>query len=96
MVAISRRMPASGEPVLHAFGRRRHGLAHVDRSELEIDRAFVDGGEVEDVGDDGEERRRGARDMAGVIELALVKRADRLVAQELAEADDVGERRSSS
>ena len=32
--------------------------------------------------------------MARIFELALVQRADRLVAQKLAEADDVGERRS--
>ena len=47
-----------GEAVLHALDRGGDGRGDVDLGEVELHDAGVDGGEVEDVVDDGEERRR--------------------------------------
>ncbi len=44
-----------GKPVLDAFGGGLDGLANIDRAEIERHRAGVDGGEIEDVVDDGEQ-----------------------------------------
>ena len=60
----------------------------------ELERSGVDRGEIEDVVEDREQRRRGAHDVRGIFALARIERADRLVAEELREADDVGERRA--
>ena len=45
-----------GEPVLDALGRGFDGLADIDRAQIERHGAGVDGGEIEDVVDDGEQR----------------------------------------
>ena len=66
----------------------------VHPAELQLHDAGVDGGEVKDVVDDGEQRRARRHDVAGVLALLVVERADVGVAQELGEADDVGERRA--
>ena len=44
------------EAVLHALGGGVHGLADIDRAEIERHGAGVDGGEIEDVVDDREQR----------------------------------------
>src|SRR3954463_4479924 len=40
------------QPVLNALGRRFHGHANLDLAEIELHRAGVDGGEIEDIVDD--------------------------------------------
>ena len=84
----------SREPVLHAFGRRLHRLDDVDVLRPEFERAGVDRGEVENVVDDRQQRRRRFGDEAGVFELLGVERADAAVGEQLGEADDVGQRRA--
>ncbi len=51
-------------------------------------------GKVEDVVDDGEQRRARGHDVAGVLALLGIERADAGVGKQLGEADDVGERRA--
>ena len=87
-------MLALHQPVLHAFGGGLHGAADVDRAEIERHRAGVDGGEVEDVVDDGEQRIGRGGDVAEIFALLLGQRAGHRVAEEMREADDVGERRA--
>ena len=82
------------EPVLHAFGRRLHRLDDVDVLRPELERAGVDRGEIENVVDDRQQRRRRLGDGAGVFELLGIERSDAAVGQELGEADDVGQRRA--
>ena len=82
------------QPVLHAFGGRRHGGADVDRSEIELHRAGVDGREIEDVVDEREQRVGGDRDVVEIFALLRRQRPGRRVAEEMGEADDVGERRA--
>ena len=49
-------MPACGKPVLDAFGGARPWRRDIDVAEIELHGAGVDGGEVEDVVDDREQR----------------------------------------
>src|SRR6202044_294528 len=44
----------AGEAILHAFGGGRHGGADIDGAEIELHAAGIDGGEVEDVVDQGQ------------------------------------------
>ena len=57
------------QPVLHAFGGGLHGPADIDRAEIELHRAGVDGGEIEDVVDDGEQRVGRGVDVAEIFAL---------------------------
>ncbi len=57
------------QAVLHAFGGGVHGLADVDVAEVERHRAGVDGGEVEDVVDDREQRVGRGGDVAQILVL---------------------------
>ena len=82
------------QAVLHAFGGGFHGLANIDRAEIEFHRAGVDGGEIEDVIDDGEQRIGRGLDIAEIFVLLLVQRTGHRIAEEMREADDVGERRA--
>ena len=56
--------------------------------------AGIDGGEVEDVVDDGEQRIGRDGDVAEIFALLLGQRPGDRIAQEMREADDVGERRA--
>ncbi len=82
------------QPVLHAFGRRLHAGADVDLAQVQRHGAGVDGGEVEDVVDEREQRIGGGRDVAEIFVLLVGERAECRVAQQIREADDVGERRA--
>ena len=82
------------QAVLHAFGGGFHGLADIDRAEIECHRAGVDGGEIEDVVDDGEQRIGRGLDVAEIFALLLGQRTGHRIAEEMREADDVGERRA--
>ena len=59
------------QAVLHPFGGRFHGPADVDGAEIERHGAGVDGGEVEDVVDDREQRVGRDRDVAEIFALLL-------------------------
>ena len=83
-----------GEAVLHALGRRLHRGADIDRPEVELHRAGIDGGEIENVVDDRQQRVRGDRDVAEIFALLRRQRTGRRIAEEVREADDVGERRA--
>ena len=65
------------QAVLHALGGGLHGLADIDGAEIERHRAGVDGGEVEDVVDDREQRVGRDRDVAEIFALLLGERAGR-------------------
>ena len=82
------------QAILDAFGGGLHGLADVDRAEIERHRAGVDGGEIEDVVDDREQRVGRGGDVAEIFALLVGERAGRGLAEEMREADDVGERRA--
>src|ERR1700736_2381032 len=81
-------------PVAHAFGGGLHGGADVDWRKVERHRACVDCREVEDVVDDGEQRRARGGDVAEIFALLVGERAGRRLVEQLREADDVGERRA--
>ena len=74
---------ALDQAVLHAFGGRVHGLADVDRAEIEPHRAGVDGGEIEDVVDDREQRVGRDGDVAEIFALLLGQRPGRRIAEEM-------------
>ena len=57
------------QAVADAFGRGVHGLADVDRAEIERHRAGVDGGEIENVVDDREQRVGRGVDVAEIFAL---------------------------
>jgi hypothetical protein len=82
------------QPVLHAFGGGLHGLADIDRPEIELHAAGVDGGEVEDVVDQRQQGVGRDRDVIEIFALFGDERAGRRIAQQMDEADDVGERRA--
>ena len=82
------------EPVLETAHGGLDGGADVDDLRRQLQRTGVDGGEIENVVEDREQRRRRAHDVIGIFALARIERADRLVAEKLREADDVGERRA--
>ena len=46
------------QAVLHALGRRAHGFADVDRSEIEVHAAGIDSGQIENVVDQRQQRVR--------------------------------------
>src|SRR5262249_49979615 len=68
--------------------------AHFDRRELELEGAGVDGGEVEDVVDDGKQRLARGTDVAEIFPLLFTHGASRRARQKLGKADDIGERRT--
>ena len=80
--------------VLHAFGRRLHGRGDIDRAEIERHGAGFDGGEIENVVDDRHQRVGRGGDVAEIFALPVVQRAGLRIAEEVGEADDVGERRA--
>ena len=82
------------QPVLHAFGGRRHGGADVDRPEIELHAAGVDGRQIEDVVDQRQQRVGGDRDVVEIFALLRRQRPGTRVAEQMDEADDVGERRA--
>ncbi len=82
------------QAVTHALGRGIDGAADVDGSEIELHRPGIDGGEIEDVVDDGQQRAARGRDVAEIFELLVGQRPGGEVMQEMREADDVGERRA--
>ena len=82
------------EPVLDAFRRRLHGLRDVDVLERQFHRIRVDRGEIENIVDNGEQRRRGFHHIARIFALLVVERADRRIVEKLDEADDIGQRRA--
>ena len=65
-----------------------------DKVRIEFERVGIDGGEIENVVDDRQQRRRGIQNMPGVFALFGIERAHGLIAQKMDEADDVGERRA--
>ena len=64
-----------GEPVLDAFGGGLDGLADIDRAEFERHRAGVDGGEIEDVVDEREQRVGRGGDVVEIFGLLRHQRA---------------------
>ena len=82
------------EAVLHALGRLLHGGADVDVGQIERHGAGVDGGEIEDVVDQRQERVGRGGDVAEIFALLVGERAEGRIAEEMREADDVGERRA--
>ena len=83
-----------GETVAHRLGYGVHGGANVDRGEVERHHSGIDRGEIEDVVDDGEQRRARGGDVAEVLALLPGERAGRRILEQLCEADDVGQRRA--
>ncbi len=71
-----------------------HGLRDVDLIERQFHRIRVDRGEIENIVDDGEQRRRGFHHIARILALFAVERADRGIVEKLNEADDIGQRRT--
>ena len=82
------------QPVLHAFGRRLHAGADIDLGQVERHGAGVDGGEIENVVDQREQRVGRGGDVAEIFALLVGERAEGRIAEEMREADDVGERRA--
>ena len=82
------------QPVQHAFGRRVHAGADVDLGEVQRHGAGVDGGEIEDVVDDRQQRVGGNRDVAEIFALLVGERAEGGIVQQIRKADDIGERRT--
>ena len=82
------------QPVLNPFGGRRHGGTDVDRSEIELHAAGVDGRQIEDVVDQRQQRVGGDRDVVEIFALLRRQRPGTRVAEQMDEADDVGERRA--
>ena len=80
--------------VLNALGRGLHRLDHVYLLGTQFQRARIDRGEVENVVDDREQRRRRGFDVAGIFDLLGVQRPGSAIGEQLREADDVGERRA--
>jgi hypothetical protein len=78
----------------HQIGSRLHRLVDDDLSDIELHDARIDGREVEDVVDDGQENGRGRADMADIFALAFVERPRTAQPQQFGEADDVGQRRA--
>src|SRR6476620_7295572 len=68
--------------------------AHFDRRELELEGASIDGGEIKDIVDDGEQRLTRRADVAEIFALLLAQGTSRGARQQLGEADDIGERRA--
>ncbi len=64
------------QAVADALGRGVHGAADVDRAEIELHRAGVDGGEIEDVVDDRQQRVGRGVDVAEIFALLGAERAD--------------------
>ena len=84
----------AGEPVLNPLRGIVDGLADIDRAEFERHRAGIDGGEIEDVVDEGEQRIGRGRDVVEVFGLLRHQRAGGGIVQKMREADDGGERRA--
>ncbi len=82
------------QPVGDQFGRGGDRLLDADLGDVELHDAGVDGGEVENVVDDGEQHRRRRADMLDIFALARRQRPGRRQRQQLGEADDVGQRRA--
>ena len=80
-------------PVAHAEHGGVDHAGNLDRRQLQLQRAGIDGGEIEDVVDDGQQRARGGRDVVQILALLAVELAGARAGEQLAEADDVGERR---
>ncbi len=97
MSAVARdvkRQPGAHQPVLHAFGGRRHGFQDIDRTEIEVHAAGVDGREIENVVDQRQQSVRRHGDVVEIFALPFRQRSGRLVAKQMNEADDVGQRRA--
>ncbi len=65
----------TGGAVAHAQHGRIDQPGHLDRRQLQLQRAGVDGGQVEDVVDDGEQRAGGGRDVVEILALLAVERS---------------------
>jgi hypothetical protein len=65
------------QPVLHAFGGAFHGLADIDRAEIELHRAGIDGGEIENVVDEREQRVGRDGDVVEIFALLRRQRSGR-------------------
>src|SRR5690606_12644713 len=81
-------------PLADAENGRVEDVPHIDSRELQLDCTCLEGGEVEYVVDDRKQGFRRARDVADVLALLLVELAGPRARQELAEPDDVGQRRA--
>ncbi len=92
-MAMSSVKRARRGPLADAGDRRVDDVVNIDVGELQLEAAGVDGGQVEDVVDDGEQGfRRGARCRRGIRAAWAYSSADVRAAEQLAETDDVGER----
>src|SRR5437868_371019 len=83
-----------GQAILNAFGGGFDGLADIDRTELELHGAGIDGGEIENVVGERQQRVGRFGDVLQVFGLFRGQRAGRGIAQEMREADDGGQRRA--
>ena len=83
-----------GQAVAQAFDRRARDRRDVRLADVERHDAGVDGGEVEDVVDEGEQRARRRIDVVHVFALLRIEAAGRLVRQQLGKADDGLQRRA--
>ena len=83
---------ALDQPVLHAFCGGVHGLANIDGAEIELHGAGVDGGKVQDVIDDRQQRIGRHLDIAQIFALPIGQRPGHRIAEEMREADDIGQR----
>ena len=82
------------QPVGHQFGGGLDRVFHLNLGNIELHDAGVDGGEIEDVVDDGEQHRRGGTDMVQIFLLLGGERPRPRQRQQFGEADDVGQRRA--
>ena len=64
------------QPILHAFGGRRHGFADIDRPEIELHAAGIDRRQIENIVDQRQQRIGRNRDVVEIFAL-LVAPADR-------------------
>ena len=86
--------PATDQAILHAFGGGRHGCADIDRAEIELHPAGIDGGEIENVVDQRQQRVGRDGDVVEIFALLWLQRPGRGIAEQMDEADDVGQRRA--
>ena len=64
-----------GEPVLNAFGGSVDGFCDIDRAEFQLHRAGIDGGEIENVVDEREQRVGRFGDVVEIFGLLRHQRA---------------------
>ncbi len=94
-MAMSSREARPRRPLAHAGNGIDDG-PHVDLAELELEPAGIDGGEIQNVVDDGQQRARRGRDVVQILALLAAQVSEDRVGHKLAEADDVRERRRAA